>query len=88
MLPAGRPARDLAKHLETVRDLHAADLRVGAGWVELPWALGRQVPPRRPRVDLAWVLPRHRTYLHRETCQRARHHLHESVLQAGEEAVP
>ena len=43
MLPAAA-ARDLAKHLEAVRDMHAADLRAGAGWVELPWALGRKYP--------------------------------------------
>jgi len=35
MLPAAA-RRDLAKHLETVRARHAADLRAGAGWVELP----------------------------------------------------
>jgi len=38
MLPAA-VSRDLAKHLETVRDQHEADVRTGAGWVELPWAL-------------------------------------------------
>ena len=32
MLPAAL-ALDLAKHLDTVRDLHEADLRAGAGWV-------------------------------------------------------
>jgi len=87
MLPAAA-ARDLAKHLEGVRDLHAADLRAGAGWVELPWALGRKYPHAGREWIWQWVFPATRTYLHRETGQRRRHHLHESVLQrAVKEAV-
>ena len=87
MLPAA-VARDLAKHLETVRDLHAADLRAGAGWVELPWALGRKYPNAGREWIWQWVFPATRTYLHRESGQRRRHHLHESVLQrAVREAV-
>ena len=35
---------DLAKHLEGVKRQHDADLRHGAGWVELPWALARKYP--------------------------------------------
>jgi hypothetical protein len=35
---------DLTKHLEGVRRQHDADLRHGAGWVELPWALVRKCP--------------------------------------------
>jgi integron integrase len=87
MLPAA-VARDLARHLEAVRDLHAADLRAGAGWVELPWALGRKYPSAGREWIWQWVFPATRTYLHRETGQRRRHHLHESVLQrAVREAV-
>ena len=87
MLPAAA-ARELAKHLEGVRDLHAADLRAGAGWVELPWALGRKYPRAGREWIWQWVFPATRTYLHRETGQRRRHHLHESVLQrAVKEAV-
>jgi integrase len=29
---------ELARHLEAVKQQHAADVRDGAGWVELPWA--------------------------------------------------
>ncbi len=87
MLPAAA-SRDLAKHLETVRDLHDADLRAGAGWVELPWALARKYPRAGREWIWQWVFPATRTYLHRETSQRRRHHLHESVLQrAVKEAV-
>ncbi len=35
---------DLVAHLEVVRRQHEADLRHGAGWVELPWALARKYP--------------------------------------------
>jgi len=37
---AVKPA--LARHLEFVKQQHEADLTHGAGWVELPWALGRK----------------------------------------------
>jgi len=35
---------DLVRHLEMVKMQHEADLRHGAGWVELPWALARKYP--------------------------------------------
>ena len=35
---------DLARHLEQVRELYLRDVRDGAGWVELPTALGRKYP--------------------------------------------
>jgi integrase len=35
---------ELARHLDAVKEQHAADLHRGAGWVELPWALGRKYP--------------------------------------------
>jgi integron integrase len=87
MLPAA-VSRDLAKHLETIRDQHEADVRAGAGWVELPWALARKYPRAGREWIWQWIFPATRTYLHRETGQRRRHHLHESVLQrAVKEAV-
>jgi integrase len=39
---------DLARHLERVRDQHERDLRHGAGWVELPYALARKYPNAGP----------------------------------------
>jgi len=80
MLP-GAVKADLAKHLEVVRAQHEADLRQGAGWVELPWALARKYPNAGRAWGWQWVFPATRTYLHRDTGQRRRHHLHESVLQ-------
>jgi len=33
-----------ARHVEAVKKRHQLDLRQGAGWVELPWALARKYP--------------------------------------------
>ncbi len=72
---------DLAKHLEGVKRQHDADLRHGAGWVELPWALARKYPNAGCEWAWQWVFPATRVYVDRETGHRRRHHLHESVLQ-------
>ena len=87
MLPAVvKP--DLVRHVEMVRRQHEADLRHGAGWVELPWALARKYPNAGREWAWQWVFPATRIYVDRETGQRRRHHLHESVLQrAVKEAV-
>jgi site-specific recombinase XerD len=60
---------------------HDVDLRQGAGWVELPWALARKYPNAGREWAWQWVSPATRFYVDRETAQRRRHHLHESVLQ-------
>ena len=69
------------RHLVRVRHLHQADLRAGAGWVELPTALARKYPHAGREWVWQWVFPATRGYLHRETGQHRRHHLHQSVLQ-------
>jgi site-specific recombinase XerD len=54
MLPATIKA-ELARHLESVRGQHQVDLRAGAGWVELPWALARKYPNAgSERLAAAW----------------------------------
>ncbi len=63
------------------REQHHADLRQGAGWVELPWALARKYPNAGREWGWQWVFPATRIYVERLTGQRRRHHLHESVLQ-------
>jgi len=80
VLPATAQA-PLARHLLRVRHLHEADLRAGAGWVELPTALAGKYPHAGREWVWQWVFPATRGYLHRETGQQRRHHLHESVLQ-------
>ena len=80
MLPVA-VKRALARHLESVREQHQDDLKHGAGWVELPTALVRKYPNAGREWVWQWVFPATRIYFHRETRQRRRHHLHESVLQ-------
>jgi integron integrase len=74
-------SRDLTGHLEATKRQHEADLRQGAGWVELPGALARKYPNAGREWAWQWVFPAPRLYVDRETGQRRRHHLHESVLQ-------
>lgn len=71
----------LAAHLDVVRCQHDRDVGQGAGWVELPHALGRKYPNAGREWAWQWVFPATRTYDHAETGQRRRHHFHESALQ-------
>ena len=48
---------DLARHVERARALHQRDLAAGAGWVELPWALGRKYPNAGREWAWQWVFP-------------------------------
>jgi len=80
LLPATAKG-DLARHLDAVHQQHRADLRSGAGWVELPAALGRKYPNAGREWTWQWVFPATRTYVEAASGQRRRHHLHESVLQ-------
>jgi hypothetical protein len=80
MLPATVKV-ELVAHIERVREQHQADLRHGAGWVELPGALMRKYPNAGRDWGWQWVFPATRFYVDRVTSQRRRHHLHESVLQ-------
>ena len=80
MLPAAVKAALIA-YLERAREQYQADLRHGAGWVELPNALTRKYPNAGRDWGWQWVFPATRFYVERLTGQRRRHHLHESVLQ-------
>jgi integron integrase len=73
--------RPLAEHLERVRSLHGRDLSEGGGAVELPDALRRKYPSASRQWAWQWVFPARRRYVDRETGERRRHHLHESVMQ-------
>jgi integron integrase len=87
MLPQ-RLMDPLHGHLERMRAQHAADVTAGAGWVELPDALGRKFPNAGREWPWQWVFPATRTYTDAATGQVRRHHLHETVLQrAVREAV-
>lgn len=73
--------RDLAKHLERVRALHARDLSDGAGSVELPTALERKAPSWATELAWQWVFPASRRYGETASGGRRRHHLHETAVQ-------
>jgi integron integrase len=82
MSPAAIKA-DLARHLEGVRAQHQSDLPRGAGWVELPTALGCKYPNAGREWGWQWFFPATRFYVDRDTRERRRHHLHETVLQGA-----
>jgi integron integrase len=71
----------LAAHLERVRRMHASDIRNGTGFVELPYALGIKYPNAAREWGWQWVFPATKHYIHKETDQRRRHFLHETVVQ-------
>ena len=81
-VPLPARAKDaLQEQVERARLRHAADLAAGAGYVELPWAMGTKNPAAARDPGWQWVFPATRTYHHRETGQERRHHLHESHIQ-------
>src|SRR5262249_17584628 len=80
MLPEGL-LEPLRAHLEEMRKQHEADLQHGAGWVELPEALGRKYPNAGREWPWQWVFPATRTYRVPGSNEVRRHHLHETVVQ-------
>ena len=80
MLPERVRGR-LLHHLAEVRTQHERDLTAGAGWVELPGALGLKYPNAGREWAWQWVFPAGRAYEDAETGQKRRHHLHETVVQ-------
>jgi integron integrase len=73
----------LARHLEGVRGQHRADVAAGAGFVALPAAVAAKLPAAGRDWAWQWAFPARRAYRDRETGERRRHHLHETVLQAA-----
>ena len=80
MLPNSVKA-DLGAHLKRVRAQHTGDVARGAGWVELPGSLATKLPSTGREWPWQWVFPATRHYVERETGQKRRHHLHETVVQ-------
>lgn len=72
---------DLQRQCEAVRRLHARDCAEGAGWVELPHALGDKYPNAGREWGWQWLFPATRAYFDPVTRQQRRHHLHETVVQ-------
>ena len=80
MLPVVLQA-PLREHLERVHSLHRQDLAAGAGWVELPAALGRKYPNAGREWAWQWVFPGKGMVTHAATGERRRHHLHQTTIQ-------
>ena len=68
MVPA-RLVEALVARLAETRGLHESDLRDGAGWVELPDALGRKYPNAGREIGWQWLFPATRGYFDRNTGQ-------------------
>ncbi len=73
--------RPLRNQVEVVRALHALDEQRGAGYVEIPDSLARKLPNASRELAWQWLFPAARTYVHAESGQTRRHHLHETVIQ-------
>jgi len=80
MLPE-RVKGPLLRHLAGVRAQHERDVADGAGWVELPGALGVKYPNAGREWGWQWVFPATRQHDAAPSGQRRRHHLHETVVQ-------
>jgi integron integrase len=80
VIPASMKA-PLAQHLSRVKAQHDADLAAGRGSVALPGSLRAKYPNAPFEWAWQWVFPATHFYVDRETSERRRHHLHESVLQ-------
>ena len=80
MLPL-KLIKPINKHLVRVKQLHTEDLKKGAGFVELPYALRRKYPSAATDWGWQWVVPATRIYTHDETKERRRHFLHQTVIQ-------
>jgi hypothetical protein len=73
MLPAA-VVEPLRAHLQAVRRLHGADVRRGAGVVELPGALADKYPGAGREWAWQWAFPAARCYVARDGSRR-RHHV-------------
>jgi len=80
MLPQSIKA-ELRRHLGRVKGLHERDVAAGGGTVELPTAVARKFPNAGREWRWQWVFPATRTWVDRQTGERRRHHLHETVVQ-------
>jgi integron integrase len=71
----------LANHLGCVKAQHDEDVAAGHGTVALPDALRLKYPTAAREWGWQWVFPATRFHVDRESGERRRHHLHESVVQ-------
>jgi integron integrase len=71
----------LRNHVARIKAQHGAALAAGRGIVAVPTAVRAKHPTASREWAWQWVFPATRISIDRETGERRRHHLHESVLQ-------
>jgi integron integrase len=71
----------LRAHLARVKAQHDVELAAGRGGVALPGLLAVKYPNASREWAWQWLFPATRHYVDRQTGERRRHHLHESVVQ-------
>ncbi len=74
-------SRAFAAQVKRVEHGFARDRASGVRGAVLPNALGRKLPNADRELGWQWAFPASRTYVDRETGDRRRHHLHETVVQ-------
>ncbi|MCL4129399.1 UNVERIFIED_CONTAM: hypothetical protein GTU68_012429 [Idotea baltica] len=79
-----RPLRD---QIQSIRALWRHDVLERNVWIELPGALDRKYPGAGQELAWYWLFPATRTYFHKESGRRRRHHLHGTVLQKAVRAA-
>lgn len=81
-VPLPRAARPLIQqHLVRVEELHARDVRAGAGWVALPVGLDHKLAGAGRELAWQWVFPAATRWEDRATGRIHRHHVHDSTVQ-------
>ena len=80
MLPDGL-GRQLASHLQQVRDIHRKDFADGWGRVLLPHALARKYPNAPVEWGWQWVFPQGSRWRNPSSGEQGRHHLDPSLIQ-------
>ncbi len=78
---SGALVEPLRVQLDQVRRLHARDIEMGNGWVELPGDFGRKSPQAGRDLGWHWIFPATSTWWHAGSQQRRRHFLHQTVVQ-------
>lgn len=71
----------LRKHLERLRELHAADRAAGLAGVWLPEGLARKYPRAGERWEWQWLFPSAKTSIDPATGIRRRHHVIDNTFQ-------
>lgn len=87
MFPAS-VKKPLAEHLSNIKKTHEADIANGFGRVLMPDALARKYPNASKEWRWQWLFPQGNLWHNKETGERGRHHIDESIIQkAVKEAV-